>query len=114
MRLRTVSAAAVCALTMLLATPSPATAATGDFLYQYRDSNGALQMGHLTDPPSGQCVTLPEVEAESVPPAHSPRNFTNSTAAVFTDVECEGDYFSLRPNGGHGSERLKLRSVVFS
>lgn len=66
------------------------------------------------DPPSRECVTLPEVEDPSTEPAHSPRNRTDATATVFTGPHCTGDWFSLRPHVGHASERLKLRSVVFS
>ncbi|MFI0716310.1 hypothetical protein ACH4SK_38080 [Streptomyces inhibens] len=115
MRLRHTVATALSALTLALTLPaSPAGAATGPFTYVYNDSNGAPHVGALVDPPSQTCITLPEVGGDWLPPAHSPRNYTSSTATVFTGAGCTGDYFSLRPHGGHGSERLKLRSVVFS
>ncbi|MFB6440933.1 hypothetical protein ACFCVY_29840 [Streptomyces sp. NPDC056411] len=117
MRLRrttAVTATAVGALALALALPAaPAGAATGPFTYVYQDSGGP-HVGLLSDPPSRECLTLPEVAPEFIPPAHSPRNYTDSTATVFTGSDCTGEYFTLRPHGGHASERLKLRSVVFS
>lgn len=115
MRLRTLTAAAACSLAALFTSMPSAQAADGDFTYVYNDASGASYIGFLADPPSGVCITLPEVDDDYLTaPAHSPRNHTMSTAVVFADVDCEGDYFSLRPAGGHASERLKLRSVVFS
>ncbi|MFD8543383.1 hypothetical protein [Streptomyces sp. NPDC059649] len=93
---------------------SAAGAATGPFSYVYDDAAGEPRVGLLADPPSLECITLPEVADPAVPPAHTPRNYTASTATVFAGADCTGDYFSLRPNGGHASERLKVRSVVFS
>ncbi|MFG2284930.1 hypothetical protein ACGFOU_02440 [Streptomyces sp. NPDC048595] len=116
MRLRratTAAATALGALALALSLPaSAAVAATGTFTYVYE--GGGPQLGVLVDPPSGECITLPEVAPGFLPPAHSPRNHTGSTATVFTGADCDGDYFTLRPNGGHASERLKLRSVAFS
>ncbi|MGW1106749.1 hypothetical protein [Streptomyces sp. NPDC002540] len=115
MRLRSTVAAAFGALALAVAVPASADAASGDFSYTYSGLDGAPQIGLLFDPPSGVCVTLPEVaDPASSSPAHTPWNHTDATATVFTGVDCEGDYFTLRPNGGHASSRLKLRSVVFS
>lgn len=114
MRLRTSVAATVGALALVIALPASAGAAEGDFTYQHLDGTGAAQTSVLLDPQSRECITLPEVENERTAPAHSPRNNTDATATVFTGVDCEGEHFSLRPNGGKASERLKVRSVVFS
>ncbi|MFG3493888.1 hypothetical protein [Streptomyces sp. NPDC047928] len=113
MRLRTTLAAAVGAFALVLTLPTSAGAATGEFSYTYYTENGDPETGRLTDPDSGRCITLPEVESYAFPPAHTPKNRTTSTATVFTDVDCEGLFYVLRP-GGSASERLKLRSVVFS
>ncbi|MEV7086389.1 hypothetical protein AB0O07_10900 [Streptomyces sp. NPDC093085] len=113
MRLRPTLAAAVGALTLLVALPGQASAAEGTFSYVYHDLEGDQRVGRLVDPESRECITLREAAWEFVPPAHTPRNMTNSSATVFTDVDCEGDHYTLRI-GGLGSERLKLRSVVFS
>jgi hypothetical protein len=86
----------------------------GEFRYTYHDQAGLAREARLVDPPSRECITLPEVADEAVPPADSPRNDTDATATVFTNDDCSGDYFSLRPFGGRASDRLKLRSVVFS
>ncbi|WP_199812580.1 hypothetical protein [Streptomyces sp. NRRL S-337] len=110
----TTVATALGGLALAVALPaSSAGAATGPFSYVYDDGTGP-RMGLLADPPSWVCITLPEVADEAVPPAHTPRNYTASTATVFAGADCTGDYFTLRPNGGHASERLKVRSVVFS
>ncbi|MFJ3586111.1 hypothetical protein ACIPPS_28335 [Streptomyces sp. NPDC090127] len=59
------------------------------------------------------CVALPEVaDPDTSAPAHSPRNGTDAPAVVFTESDCTGDSFTLRP-GGQASERLKVRSVLF-
>jgi hypothetical protein len=118
MRLRHTVAAGLGAVALALSIAAPAGAApaeraSGEFSYTY-DTPLGPQEATLTDPPSRECVTLPEVADPESLPAHSPRNHTASTAVVFTGPDCTGDHFSLRPDGGHGSERLKLRSVLFS
>ncbi|MFE1560545.1 hypothetical protein ACFW6V_36860 [Streptomyces sp. NPDC058734] len=115
MRLRRASIAALGAFTLLLAVPSSASAAVGEFQYTYIGLDGQPHIRILLDPESRECVTLPEVaDPDASQPAHSPRNRTTSTATVFTEPDCTGDWFTLRPLVGRGSERLKLRSVVFS
>ncbi|MCX4731863.1 hypothetical protein [Streptomyces sp. NBC_01363] len=115
MRLRSTVAAALGALALIVAVPTSAGAATGDFTYTYSGLDGSPQVGFLVDPPSRVCITLPEVaDPSSTNPAHTPWNLTDSSATVFAGPDCEGPYFTLRPHGGHASERLKLRSVVFS
>ncbi|NUP47484.1 MAG: hypothetical protein HOW97_09245 [Catenulispora sp.] len=115
MRFGKVLAVAIGAGLLIAGTPAVASAASGEFTYQYVDGDGNVQLGFLADPPSRECVTLPEVaDTDASLPADSPRNFTDSTAVVFTGPDCDGDYFSLRPFKGYGSERLKLRSVLFS
>jgi len=100
---------------LLLAAPAVANASTGDFSYRFVDSYGIVQVSTLTDPPSRECITLPEVaDPGTSTPADSPRNGTNATAVVFTEPDCQGDYFSLRPVTGRAGDRLKLRSVLFS
>lgn len=116
MRLRRASVAALGAFTLLLAVPSSASAAAlGEFQYSYVGPDGQSHIRILPDPESRECITLDEVaDPDITEPAHSPRNRTTSTATVFTEPGCEGDWFTLRPLVGRGSERLKLRSVVFS
>ncbi|MEV6579104.1 hypothetical protein AB0M92_13235 [Streptomyces sp. NPDC051582] len=115
MRLRNAAVAAFGAFTLLLAVPTSASAAVGEFEYAYVGLDGATHHARLLDPAGGECHTLPEVaDPGASEPAHSPRNRTTATATVFTEPDCEGDYFTLRPLTGRGSERLKLRSVAFS
>lgn len=115
MLLRRILAVAFGTAVLVLATSTVAEAAGGAFTYRYTGTDGTPQLGMLVDPASRDCVTLPEVaDVSTTLPADSPRNYTDATATVFTEPDCEGDYFTLRPLTGHGSERLKLRSVVFS
>ncbi|MEU5951078.1 hypothetical protein [Streptomyces sp. NPDC047525] len=115
MRLRHSLAAAAGAAVLILTVPGSAYAAEGDFRYTYIDSSGEEEQVTLHDPASGECITLAEAAEEySQPPAHSPKNRTDSYAIVFTNADCTGDDFTLRPYTGGASERLKLRSVLFS
>ncbi|MFI8365218.1 hypothetical protein ACIGD1_34335 [Streptomyces sp. NPDC085612] len=115
MRFRRASVAAIGAFTLLLAVPQSASAAVGEFQYTYIGVDGKPHIRILLDPESRECITLPEVaDPNASEPAYSPRNRTTSTATVFTDADCEGDFFALRPLVGRGSENLKLRSVAFS
>lgn len=114
MRLRHTLAAAAGAALLLLTAPGAAHAAEGDFRYTFVDSAGKEGQATLHDPASGECITLPEAAVEyTQPPAHSPMNRTDGYAIVFTNADCTGDQFRLRPHTGGASERLKLRSVRF-
>lgn len=111
MRLRNAAIAASSALTLLLAVPGSAVAATGEFAYTYRDLAGEHH-GRIMGPRSGQCLDLVQATADEA--AAAPRNRTGSTATAFLDFGCQGDtFYALRPGAG-ASERLKVRSVVFS
>ncbi len=115
MRMRTLAAAAAaaCGLVALFAAAGPAAAATGGFGYVYDAPDGTAHQGLLLDPPNGVCLTLPEVAVPWTPAAHSPRNDTDARALVFSEAGCQGLSFALRPLGGHASDRLKVRSVLF-
>jgi len=103
------------ATTLLLTVPGSASAANGTFRYTYVDETGMDQTGTLHDPSSGECVVIPEAEIEYFQEsAHSPKNRTDATAVVFTNADCTGEWFSLKPYTGGASDRLKFRSVVFS
>jgi hypothetical protein len=115
MRLRSAILASVtAAFALVLSLPTSSTATQGVFRYTYETEHGFENYGWLVDPPSRTCIDLPEVSDPFTAPAHTPRNQTASTATVFTEPGCTGDYFTLRPVTGGASERLKLRSVVFS
>ena len=113
MRLRSTVAAALAAAALVLPLPASAEAAQGQFSYVFHDRSGGSQFGVIDNPPSHECLTLPETRHDFTPPADSPRNSTEATAEVFTGVDCTGDVFRLRPFGERASERLKLRSVRF-
>ncbi|MCE0448076.1 hypothetical protein LT493_43015 [Streptomyces tricolor] len=114
MRLRTAAVAAFGALALVLTVPASASAADGSFQYTYTGLDGAPQIAVLEDPESGECVTLPEVAGPAATsPAHSPRNRTDARPWSSREPDCTGDSFTLRPRTGYGSERLKVRSVLF-
>ncbi|MFF4442810.1 hypothetical protein [Streptomyces sp. NPDC001621] len=115
MRLRTPLAAALGALALTLTLPTSASAATGDFSYKYVGLNGAPQSVTLRDPQSPGCVMLAEVaDPGSSEPAFAPHNDTDEWVMVFTEPDCTGDSWTLRPHGQPASDRLNLRSVFFT
>lgn len=113
MRLRSAFTTVLGAALLLAVNPASASAASGQFRYDYVTVEGYEASGFLNNPPSGECVNLPGVGEENPEPGHSPRNRTDAWATVFTDTGCDGDSFRLRPLTGGGSERLKVRSVRF-
>ncbi|MFB7619438.1 hypothetical protein [Kitasatospora sp. NPDC056181] len=108
MRLRNAVIAATSALALVLAVPTSANAAAGDFLYKI----GPGVPAGIADPASGECVNLFGATEEH--PAFAPENFTTSTATVFLDFDCNGDTFYVMNPGKKLGDRLKLRSVVLS
>lgn len=115
MRFRHSVAAALGALTLVVTLPASAHGAEGQFRYTYATDEGYEAVGFLNNPPSEQCINLHGVGSNDLAPGHSPKNLTDATATVFLNADCEGDaYFTLRPRTGGGSERLQVRSVVFS
>ncbi|MFI0237609.1 hypothetical protein [Streptomyces sp. NPDC016845] len=113
MRFRSAFTALLGATLLLAANPASASAATGQFRYDYVTDEGYDVTGFLTNPPNEQCLTLPGVGPDNPQPGHSPKNRTDAWATVFTEPGCQGEFFRLRPHTGGASERLKVRSVVF-
>lgn len=114
MRLRSALSASAGALVLLLAVPGSASAAEGQFRYTYMTSDGYEAVGFMNDPDSGTCIDIEGPGAEPGSAAYAPRNRTDAVATVFLEAGCTGDaYYSLRPGGG-ASDRLLVRSVVFS
>ncbi|MFE5296604.1 hypothetical protein [Streptomyces sp. NPDC056632] len=114
MRLRHTLAATCGALALTAVLASPAHAATGDFSYSAVEANGSPVHVTLHDPAGGVCITLAEAaDPASSEPAFAPHNDTDEYARVFTEPDCTGDSWTLRPHGRPASDRLKLRSVVF-
>ncbi|MFF1356736.1 hypothetical protein [Streptomyces sp. NPDC058297] len=115
MRRRSTVAASLAAFALALSLPASAHAATGDFSYKFVGLDGRTQSVTLHDLPSYQCVTLPEVaDPDSSEPAFAPHNDTDSWAMVFTEPDCEGDSWTLRPHGRPATDQLKLRSVFLT
>jgi hypothetical protein len=115
MRLRHSVAAALGALALVVTLPTSASAATGQFSYQYVGLDGQPRSATLHDPPSGECVTIAEVaDPDASEPAFAPHNDTDEWALVFTEPDCTGDSWTLRPHGRPATDRLKLRSVYFT
>ncbi|MFK0044233.1 hypothetical protein ACIQU4_09010 [Streptomyces sp. NPDC090741] len=100
------------ALTTVLAAPAHAT--TGDFGYKFVGFSGEVQEVTLHDPESYVCITIAEAADPSASePAFAPHNDTAAWAMVFTEPDCTGDSWTLKPKGRPATDRLKLRSVVF-
>ncbi|MGW2226959.1 hypothetical protein [Streptomyces formicae] len=115
MRLRTTVAAALGALALVVTLPTSASAATGDFSYKFTGLDGTPQSATLHDPQSPGCVVLPEVaDPGSSEPAFAPHNDTDVWVMVFTEPNCTGDSWTLRPHGNPATDRLKLRSVFLT
>ncbi|GAA2730836.1 hypothetical protein [Streptomyces nogalater] len=117
MSLRSVTAAvgAACsAVVLLLAVPGSASAATGQFRYTYTTAEGYDAVGFLNNPAGGRCVNLPTPAAAPGAVSRAPKNRTDATATVFLDADCEGDTYYTLPPGAGASDRLLVRSVVFS
>ncbi|MEU7296755.1 hypothetical protein AB0A76_26755 [Streptomyces exfoliatus] len=98
---------------LLAAVPASASAASGQLRYDYVTVGGYVATGFLNDPPGAECLNLPGVGQENPEPGDSPKNRIDAWATVFTEPNCQGDSFTLRPHTGGASERLKVRSVVF-
>ncbi|MFF2503832.1 hypothetical protein ACFVTY_10720 [Streptomyces sp. NPDC058067] len=115
MRRSTTVAASFAAFALALALPASAQAATGDFSYQFVGLNGRAQSVTLHDPASPACLTLPEVaDPGASEPAFAPHNDTDEWVMVFTEPDCTGDSWTLRPHGRPATDRLKLRSVFLT
>jgi hypothetical protein len=115
MRLRTAVAAVFGAFALLVTVPTSASAATGDFSYEFVGLDGSPQSVTLHDPDSPGCITLAEVaDPGSSEPAFAPHNSTDTWVMVFTEPDCTGDSWTLRPYGHPATDRLKLRSVFLT
>ncbi|MFE0255893.1 hypothetical protein [Streptomyces sp. NPDC059010] len=115
MRLRRTLGAALGAVALVVTLPASASAATGDFSYKFTGLDGSPQSVTLHDPPSPGCIPLAEVaDPGSSEPAFAPHNDTDTWVMVFTEPDCTGDSWTLRPHGQPASDRLKLRSVYLT
>lgn len=91
-----------------------AVAATGDFSYSYIGPDGKPNRAELSDPNDQVCITIPgAADPYESQPAYAPENSTDKYAIVFTEPDCTGDSFVLKPHGRPTTDRLKLRSVTF-
>ncbi|MEV4477760.1 hypothetical protein [Nonomuraea sp. NPDC049504] len=114
MRLHSALAAVGGSLVLVLAVPASASAAMGQFRYSYQTADGYDAVGFINNPQSRTCIDLQRAGSDGTSAAYAPKNLTDSTATVFLEAGCRGDvFYSLRPGAG-ASERLLVRSVVFS
>ncbi|MEU2249381.1 hypothetical protein [Streptomyces sp. NPDC019224] len=113
MRLRFGLTAVLGAALLAVSASAPASAASGQFRYDYVTVDGYEASGFLNNPADGVCVNLAGVGEENPEAGHSPKNRTDSWATVYSEPDCEGASFPLRPFTGGAGERLKVRSVVF-
>ncbi|MFE3875567.1 hypothetical protein ACFXPX_14340 [Kitasatospora sp. NPDC059146] len=110
MRLRNAGVAALGALTLLLAVPSPANAAAGEFIYKTGLLGG--KEASLPDPQSSICINLDGTS--ELEPGFSPRNYTDATATVFADTDCNGDVYYVMNPGKKLGPLVRIRSVIFA
>jgi hypothetical protein len=113
MRAFTAILAAAGSLALAASLSTPAHAATGVFTYSYKDQLGQQHTGKIINSPSRKCVNLPVSLGSQAVSGFAPVNGTNATVIMFTHVGCEGQHYSLKP-GGKASDRLLLRSIVFT
>ncbi|MFI9381085.1 hypothetical protein [Kutzneria sp. NPDC052558] len=78
MRLPTAFLATASAVALVFTMSGTAFAADGEFTSRYLDEEGDIQIGSLIDPPSGQCIEIPEVADLEDTYAFRPRNDTKS------------------------------------
>ncbi|WP_405576182.1 hypothetical protein [Streptomyces sp. NBC_01092] len=115
MRLRHTLSATLGALALIVSLPTSASAATGNFSYKFVGLDGYPQAVTLHDPESPGCMVLPEVaDPGSSEPAFAPHNDTDEWVMVFTEPDCTGDSWTLRPHGNPTTDRLTLRSVFLT
>ncbi|WP_431043764.1 hypothetical protein ACQUSR_18990 [Streptomyces sp. P1-3] len=113
MRFRNVVTVSAAALALGLSMSGSASAADGEFIYSYTAEDNTERHALLVDPPSGECINLPEVQGADMDPADTPLNRTTTSVKVFADQGCQGTAYLIRPNGTGGTHRLKMRSVQF-
>ncbi|MCX4625287.1 MULTISPECIES: hypothetical protein [unclassified Streptomyces] len=113
MKLRNAVAAALGALALTLSMSGSALAATGEFHYKFSDAAGDELSVTLPDPRSGECINLYAVDSYKYPPGYAPHNETDAWVTVYTDTNCDGDQWRLKPHGRQASDRLLVRSVRF-
>ncbi|MGW4758965.1 hypothetical protein [Streptomyces chartreusis] len=103
------------ALALLAFVPVSTSAATGDLPYHYIGLDGTPQSATLHDPASPGCITLPEVaDPGTSEPAFAPYNDTDEWVMVFTEPDCTGDSWTMRPHGNPATDRHTLRSVLMT
>ncbi|MET9361870.1 hypothetical protein ABZX93_13240 [Streptomyces sp. NPDC006632] len=114
MRLRHALVSFCGALALTATLGAPAHAAVGDFTYTYVGLDGRPHEGGMSNPEDIVCITIQEAADPDVSePAFAPHNRTNMSAMVFTEPDCTGDSWTLKPHGKPATDRLKLRSVAF-
>ncbi|MFI6683198.1 hypothetical protein [Streptomyces sp. NPDC050485] len=114
-RLRAITtAAATCALALVVAVPNPASAETlGHFYYVYTDANGNEQQANRQAIPTGNCYNLPEMaDSNESKPAYSPNNKTGGVAYVYEEIDCRSTRYALKA-GVKGGANMKIRSTYF-
>ncbi|MGF0175960.1 hypothetical protein ACQF36_37510 [Streptomyces sp. Marseille-Q5077] len=114
MRFRATTAAATCALAMVVAVPGPASAEIlGNFYYTYTDASGAEEQATVEGLPTATCANLPEVaDPDTTKPGHFPDNGTEGVAYVYAEIDCRGAKFVLNVDA-KGGANMKFRSVYF-
>lgn len=95
MRIRKALAAVACAIGVAMSCPTSAHAVDGYFAYHTYEGEKTL-----VDPPTGECINLPEVQDPGVPPAIFAFNGTPTEANVYAGSDCQGPNLVVQPFAG--------------
>ena len=100
---------AVAAALIPIATPLPAHAVSGSFVYWSNTPDGAQegQRHQLNDPPTGRCVQLVGDDQNPGTQISKVENDTDTPASVYENNDCTGHRLMVPPKatrtaGGHG------------
>ncbi|MFD8980396.1 hypothetical protein [Streptomyces sp. NPDC059564] len=116
MKLRNALAATLGALALTLSMSGSALAASGEFHYTYKEADGQVREGALSDPQNDSCVNLFGVGSDEIPAGYGPQNSTDGWVTLYVGADCNEDspQWVLRPEGNRATDDLKVRSVKFS
>ncbi|MEU4948194.1 hypothetical protein ACFYN3_06895 [Streptomyces lavendulae] len=116
MKLRNAVAATLGALALTLSMSGSAFAAEGEFHYTYKEEDGQVREGALSNPANDTCVNLFGAGADEIPAGYGPQNSTDSYVILYLGADCNEDSPTevLKPAGQRATDDMKVRSVKFT
>ncbi|MGW0520300.1 hypothetical protein [Crossiella sp. NPDC003009] len=113
MRYRALFLTVASACAVGLAAAPAASAAEGEFSFQYHDADGVLLETKVANPASYECHEVTDFATTVAGYAFTPVNRTGSAVVLFKDPNCAGAAYRLNA-GSQATESLKFRSARFS